>query len=295
MNRRYLARLAVALSLLCTMTPARAIVCGEEVRTGEMPWLVQVVELRHNGQAYHGDGALVCSGSLLDDRTIITAAHCFAKAKPENLGVIVWTKNGASVPYRVSSRRALADRPEADVAVLLLTKNIENATPANWSSPGVGDTESGSTLIAGWGVVWPRASASSSEVGSLNCPIAEKTKGGGPPHHGAVDLLAVDRCSVKERGGGFASARTMICAQGPETRPTGICSGDSGGPLLRVDDAGRGTLIAVASQVPGLHRTSPAASCIDNPGLFTTVAPLIGSIQAAMAELLKSLDKAIAK
>ncbi len=283
--------LAIMVPLLCAMTPAQAIVCGEPVRPGEQPWLVQVVKLDVYGRAYYGAGALICSGALLDDRNIVTAAHCLNKVEPAKLGVRVWTKAGLSDPYPVHSGGPVAGHPAADVAVLQLDKSIENAVPANWQGPAVEDPESGRGFIAGWGIVWPVAAETANRsVPRDGCALATGLKQNPSPFGGDVDLLEIGRCQKPS----FFAPRTMMCAHGPATQPTGICDGDSGGPLTRRDSTGRATLIAIASEVDGLHRTDPE-SCMRNPGLFVAVAPLVARIELTIAELLKPSKSSITK
>ena len=46
--------------------PLARVVGGNQTKTGDMPW--QIALLRN--------GAFICGGSLIDDRTVLCAAHC---------------------------------------------------------------------------------------------------------------------------------------------------------------------------------------------------------------------------
>ncbi|XP_048764650.2 trypsin-1-like isoform X2 [Ostrea edulis] len=54
------------------------VIGGEETRMGSLPWMAMLTE----------NGAQVCGGSIVSDRLILTAAHCFEKA--ESLDVRRW-------------------------------------------------------------------------------------------------------------------------------------------------------------------------------------------------------------
>merc|ERR1712055_834509 len=57
------------------------IVGGEDARRGEFPWQVMLT--------WGLGGSLMCGGSLLSDRMVVTAAHCCDQMTPSDFGVVV--------------------------------------------------------------------------------------------------------------------------------------------------------------------------------------------------------------
>lgn len=289
-SARRLAWLLIALPLLCAMTPAAAIVCGKGVPPGEQPWLVQLVRLKPDGGVYHGAGEVICSGSLLDSRIVVTAAHCVKEIGARPKGVLIWTARGASEPYRVTDHLSIAEGQASDVALLLLERPAATAAYVQLPDERANIAPGSTAQIAGYGTVWPIDTAISKAATDRLCPPLEdgaKRAASRAPREGMVDILDVSDCYSNQFKDVGVDAKAMICAHGPKLRPSGICGGDSGGPLVALN-AGQGpTIIGVAHGVSRLQTENPE-NCIANPGIFTAVAPLVQRIQTSIDSLLRS-------
>jgi len=63
------------------------------VKPAEFPWIVSLQKNCGNGSYQHFCG----SGSILDDRSVITAAHCVWNKKPEMLQILAGVMNISEV------------------------------------------------------------------------------------------------------------------------------------------------------------------------------------------------------
>ena len=144
----------------------------------------------------------------------------------------------------------------ADWAVLRLDRRLSLPTLPLDSSP-AGDT--GSYTVVGWGAA--------REQGRQQRYLRFAT----------VPAVPDRSCAAVYRSVGFV-ASDMMCAGNLRTGGVDTCEGDSGGPMLRLDAAGRWLQVGIVSWGVGCARPG-------YPGVYTRISTFAGQIQAAVAAL----------
>uniref|UniRef100_A0A6G1SHG6 Proclotting enzyme n=1 Tax=Aceria tosichella TaxID=561515 RepID=A0A6G1SHG6_9ACAR len=224
---------------------------GDEVKPGEFPFLAALV-------VYVPEGNLQCGGSIIDDRHIITAAHCvFGSIKAEaKIGCHELSK--CKHPFKIDRHWIHHEYKVArgqlfnDIAILR-TKDSINFTdlikPVRLPHRINDDYEIGNSLtVAGWGLM---------RDGETPTDIARK-----------VDV-EVKACPVTKQ------SESHLCA-GSATKDS--CQGDSGGPLFRTDKASK------RSTIVGIVSTGPSCTGRGTGGQYTRVPHYLGWIESIKKE-----------
>jgi len=224
---------------------ATRIVGGVTTEVNEYPWQVALV-----GQ---GSSQVFCGGSLINDRWVLTAAHCTASGVSQVLLGNHLQSQTDSNEKRINVRRVV-DHPNYnsrtlnnDFSLLELSEavDLESVAPAirpvclpSASNPS--QYENVPSIVSGWGTT--------SSGGSQPNALREVT----------VKTMTNSACNGKYGSGTITSA--MICAANPNKDS---CQGDSGGPLVR-NVGGYFNLIGVVSWGYG---------CADSryPGVYARV------------------------
>nr|BAL14423.1 serine protease like protein [Meloimorpha japonica] len=214
------------------------------------PWMVAIL----NGGKMH------CGGSLINDRYVLTAGHCFNWARKEDLTVVLGLHD--RVAMNDGSERVLSVdqmivheafgsdylHDTEDIALIRLKAPVPFnayiapvclAEPSGWGQDAYADRIA---YVTGWG----------------------RTAQGGTPSRflrkANVKILSMAHCRNTTIGEHILDS--MLCAYEYETD---ACQGDSGGPLVYEPRAGKVEQIGVVSWGIGCARPGM-------PGVYTTVA-----------------------
>lgn len=203
------------------------IIGGEEAPKHEFPWQISLRQL----------GSHICGGSLINDRQIISAAHCVKGQVAAFDSVVCGAHNrileGGHQKRNIAKMEAhdnfnfqdLGD----DVSIITVSEPFDlsdpNCQPIEMFR--AADTAISVNTVCnttGWGL----------------------TSGGGlfPPN--ALQWVQIPVISEEECKQKFGDVITdgMICAGGPGA---GSCNGDSGGPFVCPDSTGNGKLAGIVS------------------------------------------------
>ncbi|XP_063983182.1 uncharacterized protein LOC135165636 [Diachasmimorpha longicaudata] len=194
--------------------PASKIVDGHDAFVAEFP---HQVSLQLGGQHF-------CGGSIIDATHVLTAAHCVLADDGTVIrgievvtGVLDYHNRNANNVFTVSRaiphpKYAPKDTWRNDIAVLKLTKRIifnANQKPIRLPTR---DTPGGARVMtSGWGA---------------DIYLGDKSQSVRYLQKLAMEVISLQQCR-RVLGSGIQSGQ--ICAVG--SRGTGICVGDSGGPL----------------------------------------------------------------
>ena len=170
-----------------------------------------------------------CTGSLVDERWVLTAAHCITtdsggRQAAGTLEVLVGQKNLNADPAtgpgevidvaRVIRFPGYSTRTLAGDAALLKLRIASTHAPVLIAS---NQPRKGSrSYIAGWGDTRSYDNSASDYPRAL--------------HSGFIQTIGDRTCSRSPVHAGTYDGRTMFCAGRPNGRPD-TCQGDSGGPI----------------------------------------------------------------
>uniref|UniRef100_A0A8D1GBE4 Transmembrane protease serine n=1 Tax=Sus scrofa TaxID=9823 RepID=A0A8D1GBE4_PIG len=199
---------------------------GSTAQEGEWPWQAS---LKKNGRHY-------CGASLISERYLVTAAHCFQKTKdPRNYTVSFGTK--VSPPYMqhyiqqiIIHEDYVRGEHHDDIAVIMLTEKVlfkKDVHPVCLPEatqifpPGEG------VVVTGWGAL-----AHNGEYPLL----LQKAP---------VKIIDTNTCNAEEAYNGMVKD-TMLCAGYLEGN-IDACQGDSGGPLVHPNSRNIWYLVGIVS------------------------------------------------
>ncbi|XP_005892946.2 transmembrane protease serine 11B-like protein [Bos mutus] len=216
---------------------------GSTAQEGEWPWQAS---LKKNGQHY-------CGASLISDRYLLTAAHCFKNSQdPRNYTVTFGTR--VNLPYMQHyvqqifiHENYIRGELHDDIAVILLTEKVlfkndvhsvclPEATQI--FPPGEG------VVVTGWGAL--------SYDGEYPVLLQKAP----------VKIIDTNTCNAWEAYNGMIQD-TMLCAGYLEGN-IDACQGDSGGPLVHPNSRNIWYLVGIVSW---------GAECgtVNKPGVYTRV------------------------
>jgi len=221
------------------------IVGGDTTEENEYPWQVRV------------ESAIKCGGSLLDDRTVLTAAHCTVGASGPSrviVGLHSIVHSADQVfpvekiinhpKYNGSSRPLLQSEDAADMAILILSRRVE------WS-----ETVRPICLPTLEGTAYDGVMAITTGWGNTQIPNFHESKEGYLLREVMVKTMSSDECKnayLNFNPNLKVSSNNICTTEEFNSGGKSACHGDSGGPLI-IEKQGSETqyeLIGVVSDGP---------------------------------------------
>ncbi|XP_017122859.1 trypsin-1 [Drosophila elegans] len=230
-------------SCTCGVPNVNRIVGGTQVRTNKYPWIAQIIR----------GTFLFCGGTLINDRYVLTAAHCVHGMDMRGVSVRLLQLDRSSTHLGVTRSVAFAHAHVGydpvslvhDIALLRLDQPIplvDTMRPACLPSNWLQNFDFQKAIVAGWGL--------SQEGGSTSSVLQEVV----------VPIITNAQCRATSYRSMIVD--TMLCAGYVQTGGRDACQGDSGGPLIVRDRIFR--LAGVVSFGYGCAKP-------DAPGVYTRV------------------------
>ncbi len=244
-----IAGLVISAALLAGGRPAGAIVNGSAVSISDAPWQVSL---------QYQDYGYFCGGSILDDTTVVTAAHCVDWIDSGGLFVRAGVADSTSGTGQDVAAKSITWWPDyaatqvGDIAIIILEEPLTFSATVQ-PIPIASAQEISAVTVAtttGWGRMSSDGSDSPQQLRTTTIP-----------------LIGDSACIVS---GTDIDRDGEMCAGGQGSGP---CYGDSGGPLS----------VATASGPKLAGIVSWGMVCADTPAVFAEVLNYMNFIATAAA------------
>ena len=254
-------------------TDTEMIVGGTAAPDGKYPWQVRL---------YSSDSDVVgfCGGSIIDEKWILTAAHCLLDTDAVMVG---YGSNDRTKTTKIESEKIIVHPgyiagEKADVALVKLKKPIPDAKAIAYADAAQDQAllpDGANVVVTGWGAIWDfQAFQNAVDVMAGRRTVSERKllsdeELQAPLKLHEVDIQVIDPTECKAvykslQVPAFAIGDTEICATGLAGGKDS-CFGDSGGPLVVAADNDRGY-----AQV-GIVSWGPQCGNPLYPGVYTRV------------------------
>jgi secreted trypsin-like serine protease len=212
------------------------IVGGTAVPNGKYAFMAALLDKRRAGDAFD---ELFCGGTLIDKDSVLTAAHCLVKPKPDKLEVVLGRTalNQNRGQLRSVSGRFIHPRYNGngyDAAVLKLSRPVKGIKPIKLATAKQNKLEKPGHILttAGWGVVKQRPGPF-----DIRPKLMQEV---------SVPVVSDSRAKWAYQSQGLKYLPSLQVAAGK--KGNGPCFGDSGGPLF---DSGSRTQVGITSYGAG--------------------------------------------
>jgi secreted trypsin-like serine protease len=254
-------------------TDTEMIVGGTAAPEGKYPWQVRLYSSADDTVGF-------CGGSIIDDKWILTAAHCLLDTEAVVVG---YGSNDRTKTTKIESEKIIVHPgyiagEKADVALVKLKKPIPNAKAIGYADAAQDKAllpDGANVIVTGWGAIWDfQAFQNAVDVMAGRRTVSERKllsdeELQAPLKLHEVDIQVIDPTECKAvykslQVPAFAIGDTEICATGLAGGKDS-CFGDSGGPLVVAADNDRGY-----AQV-GIVSWGPQCGNPLYPGVYTRV------------------------
>ncbi|KAL9907227.1 trypsin-1 [Glossina fuscipes fuscipes] len=235
----------------CGIPNVNRIVGGDKVRNHKYPWIAQLVK----------GSTQFCGASVINDRYLLTAAHCVPSKKNIYIRLLKLDKNSRQdgIIRRVSSVQVHRSFSHAtlqnDIALLKLETPLlfkKQLRPVCLPSSSEQNFDFRQGIVAGWGL--------KSEDGLPSNYLQEVT----------VPIITNSQCRATSYRDMIVE--TMLCAGYPKGGKD-ACQGDSGGPLIVRDGS---TVFRLA----GIVSYGYGCAAPNTPGVYTRVSKYLDWISS---------------
>lgn len=215
-----------------------AILGGSSAETGTYPWLAYI--WRKSGEETYA-----CTGTVVSPNLVLTAGHCAEQIatgqldEPSEYVVVTGNVDWASSPRQISGVARVVVYPGfdrasliGDAALLVLSTPTTQPALALATYPSDVDMLAGGTsaIVAGWGEAKKEAKDTTTRL--QWAPTVVQLPG---------------YCESSQFASPFYE-RYEICATYPPKFETGVCFGDSGGPLIVQSSSGEDVELGLVSR-----------------------------------------------
>ncbi|XP_034940686.1 trypsin-1-like [Chelonus insularis] len=191
------------------------VINGEDAVLGEIPYQVSLQYVYNN---FH-----FCGGSVLNEKYVITAAHCIQGKSPSQIKVIAATVDLKDPQSEFKVEKIIKhtkynsyDSWVHDIALIKIKDefvvnkvlNFVSLPPKGYVVP-----EKAVARISGWGSLWE---------GGMSPDVLQKAE---------IETAEHNYCKQVYKNIALNIYQTHLCAYDP-VESTGSCHGDSGGPLV---------------------------------------------------------------